>query len=532
MLFSRHRLLLGVVFAALLLIVGIAAAAEDNVHYGGTLVVGTAADPAGGLDPECVMNNEAAFIMATIYNRLVEYGPGSVKIVPGLAESWDISPDGLVYTFHLRHGVTFHDGTKFDAHALKLVFDRLLDPNYPYYYAKRKGIDSYVPGTLEANVASYKVVDDYTFELTLSHPYAPLLQDLAMVWFGIVSPAAVEKYGLEVYKHPVGTGPFEFVEWVPNDHVTVKANPNYWRGKPKVDKIIFKQIPEGSVRTMMLQAGEIDIMMNVPPESIKILENDPGVKLYKLTALLVNYIGIPRMVPPFNDIRVRQALNYAVNKKELCEYLYQGLAVPMRSPMPPGMPGYRELEPDYAYNPEKAKQLLTEAGYPNGFDCNLYTYGNPRSYNPAGGKLATALQGYWKKVGINVHITQLEWGSYLRTTRDPNFKDGMDLRGWTADCGDPDNFLYYLYYGKAGNIPHAFDNRPEIDSLIEQERVCADPDKRAQLIDKALDLIWKDAGDVWLTNGVLVRASTTKVHGFQLDPLSMFFYADQIWKEP
>ena len=130
MLLSRYKLLLGLLLAGLF-IVGMTAIAEENVHYGGTLIVGTGADPAGGLDPECVMNNEAAFIMATIYNRLVEYGPGSVKIVPGLAESWDISSDGLVYTFHLRHGVTFHDGTKFDAHALKLVFDRLLDPNYP-----------------------------------------------------------------------------------------------------------------------------------------------------------------------------------------------------------------------------------------------------------------------------------------------------------------------------------------------------------------------------------------------------------------
>lgn len=525
-----NKLLIGLIVLSLLSFAGIAFG-EGNTQYGGTLIVGTGADPAGGLDPESVMNNESAFIMATIFNRLVEYAPGTVEIVPGLAESWDVSDDGLVYTFHIRQGVTFHDGTVFDANALKLVFDRLLDPTFPNYYANRKGIDSYVPGTLEANVASYTVVDDYTFKLTLSHPYAPLLQDLAMVWFGIVSPESVNTYGAEVYKHPVGTGPFEFVEWVPNDHVTVKANPNYWRGKPKVDEIIFKQIPESSVRTMMMQAGQIDIMMNVSPENIAVLDNDPNVDVYRLTALLVNYIGIPRMVTPFNDIRVRQALNYAVNKQELSQYLYQGLAVPMRSPMPPGMPGYKDLEPDYAYNPDKAKDLLTEAGFPNGFDCNMYTYANPRSYNPAGGKLATALQGYWKKVGIDVHITQLEWGSYLRTTRDPDFTDGMDLRGWTADCGDPDNFLYYLYYGKASSIPKAMTGRPDVDALIEQERVSADPAERANLIDQVLQKIWNDAGDVWLTNGVLVRATTSKVHGFQLDPLSMFFYADQLWKE-
>lgn len=526
----RTRWIVGLLVMSLLGI-GWAAIAADTPQQGGTLVVATGADPAGGLDPECVMNNEAAFIMATIYNRLVEYAPGTVNIVPGLAASWDISSDGLVYTFHLQQGVLFQDGTPFNAQALKLAFDRLLDPSFPDYYANRKGIDSYVPGTLEANVASYSVVDDNTFKLVLSHPYAPLLQDLAMVWFGIVSPAAVEKYGAEVYKHPVGTGPFEFVEWVPNDHVTVKANPNYWRGKPYLDDIIFKQIPEGSVRTMMLQAGQVDVMMNVPPESINVLDNDPSVNLYRMTALLVNYVQIPRMVKPFNDIRVREALNYAVNKQELSQYLYQGLAKPMQSPIPPGMPDYQPLSPDFSYNPTKAKELLSEAGYPDGFDCNLYTYANPRSYNAAGGKIATALQGYWKKIGVNVHVIQLEWGSYLRTVRDPDFSDGMCMSGWTADCGDPDNFLYYLYYGKASNIPHAMTGRPEIDALIEQERVCADPTQRTTLIDEALQKVWQDAGDVWLTNGVLVRATTAKVHGFQLDPLSMFFYADQIWKE-
>jgi len=525
-----NKVLIGLIVLSLLSFAGIAFG-EENTQFGGTLLVGTGADPAGGLDPECVMNNESAFIMATIFNRLVEYAPGSVEIVPGLAESWDISDDGLAYTFHVRHDVTFHDGSVFDANALKLIFDRLLDPSFPNYYANRKGIDSYVPGTLEANVASYSVVDDYTFKLALSHPYAPLLQDLAMVWFGIVSPESVDKYGAEVYKHPVGTGPFEFVEWVPNDHVTVKANPNYWQGEPKLDEIIFKQIPEGSVRTMMLQAGQIDVMMNVPPESITVLDSDPSVQIYRMTALLVNYVQIPRMVAPFNDIRVRQALNYAINKQELSQYLYQGLAEPMESPMPPGMPGYKPLTPDFSYNPDKAKQLLADAGFPNGFDCNIYTYGNPRSYNAAGGKIATALQGYWKKIGVNVHITQLEWGSYLRTVRDPNFSDGMAMSGWTADCGDPDNFLFYLYYGKATNIPKAMTGRPDVDSLIDQERVNADPTERADLIGQALQNIWQDAGDVWLTNGVLVRATTSKVHGFQLDPLSMFFYADQLWKE-
>ncbi|RMF89317.1 MAG: ABC transporter substrate-binding protein [Nitrospinota bacterium] len=498
------------------------------VTQGGTLIIALGADPAGGLDPESVMNNESGFIMATLYDSLTAYKPGTAEVVPGLAKSWDISADGKTYTFHLREGVSFHDGTPFNAQTYIQALDRLLDENHPYFYKKQEGVSSMVAYSLEPTVASYKAVDDMTVQITLKTPYAPFLSDLAMVWLGVVSPKAVEKYGFDVSKHPVGTGPFTFVEWVPNDHVTVQANPNYWREKPKLDRIIFRVVPEGSVRALKLQKGEVHIMADVPPETISRLERDPNVVVLRQAGLTVNGIGIPRRVKPFDDVRVRRALNYAVNKEEMNKFLYRGIAVPMKSPIPPVLWGYNDSLEGYPYNPEKAKQLLKAAGYPDGFSTELYAYPNPRGYNSVGAKMATAVQGYWAQIGVKAKIVQLEWGAYLRTVRSKDFAK-LNMRGWSGDNGDPDNFLFNLFH--SSRLPTAFAGPPEIDALIEQARVVTDQAKRVALYKEIQARIMEDAPWVFINHTQQVRAISKKVHGFRLNPLQMFFNMEQVWME-
>lgn len=493
----------------------------------GTLVVAIGAD-ATGLDPESVMNNESGFVMSTIFDGLTKYKPGTTEVEPGLAESWDVAPDGLTYTFHLRKGVSFHDGTPFNAHTTVQWLDRLLDPNNPNYYAKRQGIDSYVDFTFH-NVKSYEATDDHTLVVHMKQPDATLLNSLAMAWMGVTSPGADAKYGLDIYKHPVGTGPFKFVEWVPNDHITVGANPDYWNGAPQLRRIIFKVVPEEATRILMLQRGDADILADVDPADVEKLKSDPNVNVLTQPGLTHLGISLPAQTKPFNDVRVRQALNYAVNKDELNQYLYRGVATTMTSPMPPVLWGFNKDLKAYPYDPDKAKQLLSEAGYPKGFKATLYVYSNPRGYNPVGGaKLGEAVKEYLAKVGVDLDLQQLEWGAYLEKVRSKDFRD-LSVDGWTGDNGDPDNFLAVKWATgsiPAGNTSHY--SNPEVDRLLADAVSASDHQKRVDDYMRAQEIIWNDAPWIWINYTTQVRATSKRVHGFQLNPTTMFFDMEKV----
>lgn len=506
--------------------------ANDNSQQaaaGQPLVIAMGADNTG-LDPEAVMNNESGYIMAAIYDQLVQYKSGTTEIGPGLADSWDISEDGLTYTFHLHQGIKFQDGTPFNADAVVAWLDRLINKDNPNYYAKRPGIDSYVDFTFHG-VDSYKKLDDNTVQIHMTKPNAEFLNSLAMVWMGVTSPAAVEKYGLDYYKHPVGTGPFKFVEWVPNDHVTLEANTDYWKGAPKLSKLVYQVIPESSVRLMELQKGTVDVLADVSPADAATLQGDSNINLIKQPGLMVNGVALPTEVKPFNDPRVRQALNYAIDKDSLNKFLFKGLATTMNSPIPPTEWSYDKSLPGYPYNVEKAKQLLSEAGYPNGFDATLYVYPNPRSYNPVGGPdLAQALQSDLKKIGVNITIQQLEWGAFLAKVRAQDFSD-MALAGWSGDNGDPDNFIDALWGSDqipSGNEAH-YSNK-ELDNIISQALATTDHDQRVTLYEQAQKILMDDAPWIYLNYATQIRATSTKVQGMVLNPTAMFFDMDKVSK--
>ncbi|MDI7249419.1 MAG: ABC transporter substrate-binding protein [Bacillota bacterium] len=497
--------------------------------YGGTLVIGIGAD-ATLLDPISVMNNESGFVMSCIYDRLVHYKPGTTEVVPGLAEKWDVSPDGKVYTFYLRKGVKFHDGTPFDAQAYVKELDRILNPDNPHYYKKQAGIHSFAEGTFGL-IEKYEATDQYTVRLTLKEPFAPFLANLGMVWSGVVSPAAVEKYGFGVSKHPVGTGPFVFKEWVPNDHITLEANKDYWGGRPYLDKIVFRIIPENSVRLLKLQSNEIQLVADVNPEDVPRIKQDANLTLYEQPGLTINGVRLPCTVPPFTDKRVRQALNYALDKEELNRTLYQGLAVTMKSPLPPVNWGYNDALQGYPYDPEKAKALLAEAGYPQGFETTLLTYPNPRGYNPVGPRLAVAVQEALAKIGVKARIEQLEWGSFLQTARSGKYR-GMALGGWSGDNGDPDNFLYELFSSftiPVGNTAQ-YTNK-DLDEILVKARQTTDPKQREELYRQAQAVIMDDAPWIFVNHTKQVRASRANVKGFQLNPLQMFFDMEKVYLE-
>lgn len=491
-----------------------------------TLVIAIGAD-ATFLDPESVMNNESGFVMSAIFDGLTKYNKGTSEPGPGLAQSWDISEDNTEYTFYLREGVKFHDGTDWNADALMYELDRVTNEDHPYHIYKQEGIHSFANFTW-GSVEEYEKLDDYTVRIKLPEPHAPFLSSLAMVWSGMVSPAAVEEWGFEVNDHPVGTGPFKFVEWVRNDHVTLEANPEYWDGAPEVDRVIFRVVPESVARLLRLEQGEAHILADVNPDDYERIRDNDDLLLMQEPGLTLNGVVLPADAPILSDVRVRQAINYAVNKEEMNEFLYKNAAVTSATGMPPILWGYPEdLEP-YPYDPEKARDLLAEAGYPDGFDYKMLCYENPRGYNPVGIKMAVAIQEYLADVGINVELETLEWGAFLDARRQADNTD-MGMAGWSGDNGDPDNFLYELFSSytiPVGNTTHYVNET--VDELLAEARSIPDQDERALRYEEAARIIHDEAAWLFINHTLQVRATRASVDGFALNPLQMFWYLEDV----
>jgi peptide/nickel transport system substrate-binding protein len=502
--------------ALVALAIGTAAAARADT----TLVIGMAADPTG-LDPEAVLNNTSGFVMSTIYDSLVRYKPGTTEVIPGVAEKWEVSADGLTYRFHIRPGLKFSDGTPLDAKAVLWNVDRLLNKQNPEYIYNTGSVEGYIDFTY-GNVSSYRVMDDETVEFVLKTPSAPFLNSLAMVWNGLVSPAATAKWGKDYRNHPVGSGPFVFREWRQRDQVILDANPDYWGGRPKVDHVIFKEMPDPQASVLALRRGEIQILADVGSQALRAIKADPSLEVLTQPGLAVSGVSIPTDVAPFNDKRVRQALNYAVDKNAINRALFNGLAVPMVSPLPQAQWGFDPSLKGYPYDLEKAKALLKEAGVQPGLQVELLTYNSPRGYNPAGANLAVAVQGYLKKAGLNVSVRQLEIGGYLQTVRAGNYK-GLAMEGWTGDNGDPDNFIGELWGVK--NIPvanWARYNNPEFEKLLSDALKISDQGQRAEIYAKAQRIVVDDAPWIFINSTLQVRAISKKVQGYQLSPTQMF----------
>ena len=491
-----------------------------------TLVVAIAADPGGGLDPEAVLNNTSGFIMATVFDSLVKYKPGTVDVGPALAESWDVSADGLTWTFHLRKGVKYHDGTPFNAANYIKTIKRLMvdkkDPASIYAIYEPLPVENYVDDTY-STVTSYTAIDDNTVQFKLKEPNGPFPTNLAMVWNGVVSPDAWEKSKKDFRNHPVGTGPFIFKEWRPADQIVLDANPNYWGGKPKVDRLIFKVMPDAQAALLALKKGDVHILGDVSVQTIPAIKSDPNLVVVTQPGLVVSGVAMTNNAKPFDDKRVRQALNYAVDKDAINKTLYQGLAVQLTAPLPSSQWGWDDSLKGYGYDPEKAKKLLADAGYPNGFETELLSYSSPRGYNPAGAELAVAIQGYLAKVGVKANVRKQEMAAFLGEVRSGKYTQ-MFLSGFSGDNGDPDNFLWSLFASPAmpvGDTSHY--KNAEVDKLLAEGRVVTDQAKRIEIYKKAQKIILDEAPWIFVNQTLQVRVTRKEVKGFQLNPTQMFF---------
>jgi peptide/nickel transport system substrate-binding protein len=486
--------------------------------------VGTDVDE---LDPRTTDTQEGYIAAANVYDCLVLYDLGATTIRPGLAESWEISDDGRVYTFNLRQGVSFHDGEPFNADAVVTWYNSVDEESPDSQYDAVRMV--YIADFITNWIDSVEAVDEFTVRMTLPEPYAPLLANLAIPIAGIVSPAAIARGLDDVMVNPSGTGAFRLAnpdDWTRDSQLVLEANPDYWGGAPKVDQLIIKVIPESSTRLQQLETGEIDIAWALTPEDVERTRENPDLVVVEDAGLNTNWANINVTLEPLTSKEVRQALNYAVNKEEISEGLYNGNMVPAGGVLPPVDWAYNPDLKSYTYDPDQARELLAAAGYDEGnpLSFTFMAYTIPRGYNPVGDRLATAIQEYWSEVGVEANIQTAEWTQYREDRAAGKFQ--CALGGWQGDNGDPDNFLATLLGGwsvGAGNV--SFYENPEVDDLLEQAVRVSDMEERKQLYHQAEQLIVDDAPCVFLgyqMHQVVTRANITD---FQLQPTYIYYFA-------
>lgn len=433
-----------------------------------------------------------------------------MKLVPVLAESYTASPDGLVYTIKLRAGVKFHDGTAFNAAAVKANFDRVTNPDN---HLKR-----YI---LYKNIAKTEVVDDLTVKFTLHEPFSAFINQLAHPSAAIISPKTLAQGKQAVAFHPVGTGPFVFEEWKPTDFMKVTKNPEYWRkGYPKVDSITWIPVVENGTRAAMIQTGEAHFAYPMPFEQVKQLETNPDVTIIKSPSIVNRYMSMNMNVKPFDNPKVRQAINYAINKDALCKVAFNGYAFPSEGVVPKGVEYAVKLGP-WPYDPTKARQLLKEAGYPNGFSTTLWSAYNHTTAQ----KVIQFLQQQLAQVGIKAKVQALEAGqrvSQVESVQDPK-KAGVRLYyiGWSSSTGEADWAIRPLLATEA-HPPKmtntAYYSSKVVDQALSDALKTTDTAKKQALYKTAQEQIWKDAPWAFLVTEVNVAAARKGVTGFYVMP--------------
>jgi peptide/nickel transport system substrate-binding protein len=522
-----------------LVVLGAAAAACDaaprTLHHRrdpGALVVAQARDVIG-LDLARVVDSESIDISEILFEGLARWRPGTTDVEPGLATAWQVSRDGRRWTFQLRSGVLFHDGTRFDADAVVFSFKRLIDPSHPYYLATDDA--AYWRGLLR-DVKQVTAIDRMTVAIEIARPYAPLLGELVM--FPIVSPTAVKIFGREFMRHPVGTGAFAFETWDRNEQVVVRRFAHYWGQRPSLDRIVFRVVVDGRQRLIDLQSGSVDIAASIQPDEQSFVELHPDLVLHHAPSSDVTYLAFNMTHPPFDDLRVRRAISHAINKDPIVKLAYQGRAIAADSVLPPGQWGHHAPETRYDYDPERAHQLLDEASAAGAFDpkktYRLYAPTTPRAYLFVPERVARYLQVALSQIGMRVELVLQPIAEHLASVSRGDHD--LALFGWIGDIGDPDNFLYVLLHsdnavpGSAQNI--SFYRNPQVDGLLVAAQVAVEQHERSGLYKQVQDLVAKDAPWVPLAHSELVIAARAEIDRVILTPLGHPLYANIRRREP
>lgn len=439
-----------------------------------------------------------------------------MKLRPILAESYTVSDNGLEYTFKLKSGVMFHDGTPFNADAVKANFERVLDPNNAL---KRRNMFNII--------AKIDVIDDLTVKMTLHKPYSPFINNLAHPSGVMISPSALKKHGKDIAYTAVGTGPFKFVKWDHSGEIKVAKNQDYRiKGLPKVDTILWKPVIDSNTRSAVLQTGEAHFAFSIPFEQIKLLEKNKKLDVISVPSLLTRYIAINNTKKPFDDIRVRQALNYAINKEAVIKVAYSGYAEVADSVVANAL-AYSKATGPWPYDPKKAKELLKEAGYPDGFKTTLWAgYSNPTVL-----KILQVLQQQLAQVGIKADLQMLEVGQrdkLVISVKSPEESESQLLYfGWAASTGEIDWALTPIFATKS--FPPAMSNfayysNTDVDKVLEQALATTNDSEKEKLYAQAQQQIWNDAPWVFLLTEKLIYAKNKQLSGMYVMPDGSFNY--------
>jgi dipeptide transport system substrate-binding protein len=495
-----------------------------------TLVYCSEGSPAGFDPAQYTTGVDFTANTFTVYNRLVEFERGGTKVEPGLAEKWEVSPDGKTYTFHLRHGVKFQTTSffkptrEFNADDVVFSFERMLDPNQPFHKAYPVQFPYFTDMGLDKLITKVEKVDPYTVRFTLAEVNAPFIQNLAMEYASILSAEYADQLlkdgkAADINQKPVGTGPFIFKSYTKDATIRFDGNPDYWKPNTvKVSKLIFSITPDAGVRVQKLKAGECQVMSYPRPADIAPLKADNNIAMPSQAGFNLGYLAYNVSHKPLDKVEVRQALDMAINKKAIIDSVYQGAGQLATNPMPPTQWSYDKSLKAASYDPDKARALLAKAGFPNGFEITLWAMPVQRPYNPNGKLMAEMIQADWAKIGVKAKIVTYEWGEYIK--RAHAGEDDTMLIGWTGDNGDPDNWLGTLLGCEAvnGNNFSKWCYKP-FDELVKQGRETNGQDARTKIYVQAQQIFAEQLPFSPIAHSTVYQPMSKKVTDMRIESL-------------
>ena len=471
-----------------------------------------------------------------LYNQLVEFERGSTNVVPALAESWEVSPDGMTITFKLRPGVKFHSGVNgftptrdFNADDVLFSFERQWKPDHPYAKVSGGSYDYFNDMGMPDLLKAIEKVDENTVKFTLNHPESPFIANLGMDFAAIHSAeymAQMLKAGTpeKVDQDPIGTGPFVLNSYRKDDRIIYNANVNYFRGKQPIDRLVFSITPDQATREARLEAGECDVIPYPNPANLEKLKANPNLQVLEQEGLNVGYLAMNVKKPPFDNVKVRQAINMAIDKESILAAVYKGAGKAAKNPIPPTIWSYDDSVEAYPYDPEKAKALLAEAGVTD-LQTDVWYMPVQRPYNPDAKRMAELMQADLAKIGVTAELKSFEWGEYRKRMQAGEHQMGM--LGWTGDNGDPDNFMGILL--SCGSAREGGQNvakwcNEEFTKLIDEAKASSDVAARTELYKKAQAIFHADAPWVPIAHSLVSMPMSKKVSGYKVHPLGTHIF--------
>lgn len=494
----------------------------------GALVFGSGGQPVN-LTPGNITDGNSIYVQRQIYNYLIGTEPGTTELTPELATEWTASEDGLTWTFKLREGVTFHDGTDLNAEAIVFNVNRWWDPDFEFGYRAEGNLfeiwtDLFggYKGDENSTLVDVRAVDDLTVEFELAEPFAAFPAAISSGYFGIASPTAMQEAGPS-YGTPsgvaVGTGPFVFDEWRSGDRILLSKYDSYWEeGLPKSDQLVISFVEDPAARLAQLRAGTLDFTVDLTPDQLPEIESDANLEAVFRPSFNVGYLALNPSYEPLASVEVRQAIARAINKPEIVKAFWGDLGQTDGHFVPPSMENYTDSAvSDYDYDPEAAQAAIAEAGYPDGFQLDLWYMPVSRPYFPNPKPIAEAFAAELSQIGIQVNLQTKDWGAYLedRNTA-PGFQSFM--LGWTGDYGDPDNFLY-AHFGPGATQDLGDYQDSELFDLLNQARVASDTAEREQIYKQVDAKLFENTLRIPIVHSQPLLAQRTSITGWDPSPL-------------